>query len=81
VKKKRFVPYRYRVKMIGKVVQATGCCGMGDGVEVVGVLKRISPYSEVEVTRHWKGKQSKQLYEVNCHSLRELRITNTGIEL
>ena len=78
---KKFVPYRYRLKMIGKIVKAVGCCGTGDGVEVIGELTQISPYAVVQVENRKRGGfVGRQNFMVNDHSLEELIVTETGIE-
>lgn len=77
----KFVPYRERLAMLNTIVKATGCCGTGDGVEVIGELTQISPYAVVTVEkRNKKGFTSRQLYMVTNNSIEPLEVTDTGIK-
>jgi len=59
-------------KLIGKKVVATGCCGEGDGVEVVGILKQLRPYAVVTVPNPRKKELAGQPYMVTTQSIVEV---------
>ena len=51
-------------KLIGKEVTAIGCCGMGEGKKVTGILETIQPYAVVNVPNPCNKEFPKQPYMV-----------------